>query len=43
MFKLNDEYESELGTFLIYLNRLPEDMISNVKVDTQIANALRKI
>ena len=43
MLKLKEEYESELGTFLIYLNRLPDDMISSVRVDMQIADALRKI
>ena len=42
LFKL-DEYKSELATFLIYLNRLPEDEVSNVKIDTIIVNALRKI
>jgi hypothetical protein len=37
------EYESELSTFLIYLNRLPEDRVGSIHIDTIIANALRKI
>lgn len=41
-FKL-DEYESELATFLVYLNRLPDDKISRIPIDMNIANALRKI
>lgn len=38
-----DEYESELATFLVYLNRMPEDKISEIPIDMNIANALRKI
>ena len=41
-FKLQ-EYESELATFLVYLNRLPEEKVSNIAIDMNIANALRKI
>lgn len=37
------EYESELATFLIYLNRLSDDKISSIIIDTDIANVLRKI
>ena len=37
------EYESELATFLVYLNRLPEDKVSSIPIDTTIANVLRKI
>lgn len=37
------EYESELATFLVYLNRMPEDKLSDIAIDITIANALRKI
>lgn len=37
------EYPSELVTFLIYLNRIPEDKLSTIAIDTTIADALRKI
>lgn len=42
-FKLDDEYESELATFLVYLNRLPEDKLGSIQIDTHIASVLRKI
>lgn len=37
------EYESELSTFLVYLNRMPDDKLIDVNIDIDIANALRKI
>jgi hypothetical protein len=42
LFKL-EEYKSELTTFLIYLNRIPEDSMSGIQLDQEIVNALRKI
>lgn len=41
-FKLK-EYENELATFLVYLNRLSEEKLSTFVIDNEIANALRKI
>lgn len=41
-FKLK-EHRSELTTFLIYLNRIPEEAMSDVSLDQDIVNALRKI
>ena len=43
LFLKLSEYESELATFLVYLNRLSEDKISRISIDMNIANALRKI
>jgi hypothetical protein len=37
------EYKSELSTFLVYLNRMPDDKLIDVNIDIDIANALRKI
>ena len=37
------EYENELATFLVYLNRLSEEKLSTFVIDNEIANALRKI
>ena len=42
-FKLDKEYESSLATFLVYLNRLPEDKLGNIPIDIEVATALRKI
>jgi hypothetical protein len=41
--KLEKEYEPQLVTFLIYLNRLSEEKFGHVPVDLEIAKALRKI
>jgi len=41
-FKLA-EYKSALATFLVYLNRLPEENMADIPVDQEIVNALRKI
>jgi hypothetical protein len=41
-FKL-EEYESSLTTFLVYLNRLPEEKIGDIPIDIEVASALRKI
>lgn len=43
LFLKLSEYESELATFLVYLNRLSEDKIGRIPIDMHIANALRKI
>lgn len=37
------EYKSELSTFLVYLNRMPDDKLIDINIDIDIANALRKI
>jgi hypothetical protein len=42
-FKLEKEYESSLATFLIYLNRLPEEKLGDIPIDNDVAAALRKI
>lgn len=42
-FKVEKEYWSALVTFLIYLNRIPEDHISDIPLDQVIVDALRKI
>lgn len=42
-FKLEKEYKSELATFLVYLNRIPEEKLCDVSIDIKIANALRNI
>lgn len=41
-FKM-DEYKSALVTFLVYLNRLPEEQLGDVTLDPVIVEALRKI
>lgn len=48
-FKIEKEYWNCLVTFLVYLNRMPEEMIqyrlklSDVELDDQIIQTLRKI
>lgn len=42
-FKLEKEYESSLATFLVYLNRLPEEKLGDIPIDIEVATALRKI
>jgi hypothetical protein len=42
-FKLEKEYESPLATFLIYLNRLPDEKLGDIPIDIEVATALRKI
>ena len=42
-FKIDKEHESALATFLVYLNRLPDHLISQIPIDTDVAAALRKI
>jgi hypothetical protein len=42
-FKINEEHWSALMTFLIYLNRIPEDKKSYVPLDQNIVEVLRKI
>lgn len=42
-FKTNREDWSALTTFLIYLNRIPEDKMSLVPLDQIIIDVLRKI
>lgn len=42
-FKLEKEYKSELVTFLIYLNRIPEENFGDTKIDQEIVKVLRNI
>lgn len=42
-FKVEEEYWSALATFLIYLNRIPEEKLANIPLDQNIVSALRKI
>ena len=41
--KIEEEYWPALTTFLVYLNRIPEDKMSKVVLDKNIVDALRKI
>jgi hypothetical protein len=41
--KIEQKYWSLLATFLVYLNRLPENMLSEFVLNQDIINALRKI
>ena len=42
-FKIEKEYHATLVTFLVYLNRIPEDKYSDIQLDQNIVNVLRKI
>jgi hypothetical protein len=42
-FKIDNDHMNFLATFLVYLNRLPEEMFYKFKLDQNIVNALRKI
>lgn len=42
-FKIKEEYWPALVTFLVYLNRIPEDRMSNIVLDENIVKVLRKI
>lgn len=42
-FKIEKEYWSILATFLVYLNRLPEEKLADITLDTFVVNVLRKI
>jgi hypothetical protein len=42
-FKIEEEYWPALITFLVYLNRIPEEKMSNVALDENIVKVLRKI
>jgi hypothetical protein len=41
--KIDKEYWSALVTFLVYLNRIPEEKLSDIPLDQNIISALRKI
>ena len=43
LFKIDEEHKSALATFLVYLNRLPEEQLGNIALDPLIIEALRKI
>jgi hypothetical protein len=42
-FKIDKEYWNYLATFLVYLNRMPEDKIGEFSYDADIIDTLRKI
>lgn len=42
-FKVDEEYWPTLATFLVYLNRIPEERFATVELDQNIISALRKI
>lgn len=41
--KIDKEHWSALTTFLIYINRIPDDKIGDVNIDDNIATMLRKL
>lgn len=41
--KMEEEYKSALATFLVYINRLPEDKLGDIALDQYIISHLRKI
>ena len=43
LFKIDEEHKPALATFLVYLNRLPEEQLGNIALDPLIIEALRKI
>jgi len=42
-FKIEQEYWPTLSTFLVYLNRLPDEKLSDIILDPVIVDVLRKI
>lgn len=42
-YKIEKEYWSMLGTFLIYINRLPEEKLGDIEIDDNLVSILRKI
>lgn len=42
-FKIDQSYWDYLATFMVYLNRLPEDKLGEYNYDKTIIEALRKI
>ena len=42
-FKIDKDYWDYLATFMVYLNRLPENKLSSYNYDKSIIEALRKI
>ena len=42
-FKIEEEYWPTLVTFLVYLNRIPEDQYSDIQLDQHVISVLRKI
>lgn len=41
--KMDKEYWPVLSTFLIYINRLPEEKLSDITIDQEVVSVLRKI
>lgn len=41
--KMEKEYWSVLTTFLVYINRLPEEKMSDIAIDNNVVSILRKI
>lgn len=42
-FKIEEEYWPSLATFLVYLNRLPDEKLSIINLDDTVVSILRKI
>lgn len=42
-FKIDKEYWNYLATFLVYLNRLPDEKVAEYSYDKNIIDVLRKI
>lgn len=42
-FKISEQNWSALMTFLVYLNRIPEDKLSYIALDQTVINILRKL
>lgn len=41
--KIEKDYWPALMTFLVYINRIPEEQLGNISIDDHIASALRKL
>lgn len=41
--KIEEEYWPALTTFLVYINRIPEERIGEISIDDHIASVLRKL
>lgn len=41
--KMEKEYTSVLATFLVYINRLPEENLGDIMLDDNVVSCLRKI
>jgi hypothetical protein len=41
--KIEEEHWPALATFLVYINRIPEDKMGDFSIDSNIASVLRKL